>query len=44
MKHAPVGVFELIEDDGTTVQCELVLMRDWRTKLPNLLAAADTDI
>lgn len=28
---------ELIQDDGTTVECALVLMSEWKAKLPDLL-------
>ncbi len=29
-----VGELELVSQDGTTVECGLVLMKDWRTRLP----------
>jgi len=29
---------ELIQNTGEAVRCALVLMSDWRTKLPELLA------
>lgn len=32
---APVGEMELVVPDGTVVQCDLVLMAEWRTRLPN---------
>ncbi len=30
-----VGELELVIEDGTTVECDLVLMSNWRTQLPN---------
>lgn len=30
-----VGGLELVDDDGTDVTADLVLMKDWRTRLPN---------
>jgi len=33
----PAGELELISDNGTTLHCELILMSDWKTKLPKLL-------
>lgn len=36
----PAGMLELVQDDGTTVRCELILMSDWRAKLPALLVDA----
>jgi type III restriction enzyme len=30
-----VGELELLTDDGTTVECDLVLMSEWKTRLPN---------
>lgn len=30
-----VGELELVIEDGTTVECDLVLMSEWRTRLPN---------
>jgi type III restriction enzyme len=30
-----VGELELLTDDGTTVECDLVLMSEWKTQLPN---------
>ncbi len=36
IEHAPyVGGLELVVSDGTTVQCDLVLMQDWKVRLPN---------
>ncbi|MFO1422966.1 MAG: DEAD/DEAH box helicase family protein [Candidatus Competibacteraceae bacterium] len=36
IEHAPyVGGLELVVPDGTTVQCDLVLMQDWKVRLPN---------
>lgn len=34
----PAGELELIKNTGETVRCALVLMSDWRAKLPELLA------
>jgi type III restriction enzyme len=34
----PAGQLELVNNTGETVRCELVLMSDWHTKLPELLA------
>ena len=33
----PAGELELVTDNGQTVLCALILMSDWRTKLPELL-------
>lgn len=33
-----VGELELVVEDGTTVECDLVLMTDWKTRLPALLS------
>ena len=33
-QSARVGELELITQDGTTVECDLVLMPDWKTELP----------
>ncbi len=35
----PAGELELISDSGTTVHCELVLMSEWKTRLPKLLSS-----
>jgi type III restriction enzyme len=32
-----VGELELVVEDGTTVECDLVLMPEWKTRLPNFL-------
>jgi hypothetical protein len=29
-----VGELSLVNPDGTTVECDLVLMSEWKTKLP----------
>ena len=34
----PAGELELVVNDGVTVQCALILMSEWRTKLPQFLA------
>jgi len=31
-----IGKLELVIEDGTSVACELVLMPDWKTRLPCL--------
>lgn len=36
-KTVPAGSMELVQDDGTTVECALVLMSEWKAKLPALL-------
>ena len=37
IKHVErVGDLELVVADGTTLECDLVLMPEWRTKLPSL--------
>ena len=33
----PAGRLELITDNGQTVQCALILMTEWKTKLPDYL-------
>jgi len=30
-----VGEIELVVTDGSTVECDLVLMTEWKTRLPN---------
>lgn len=32
-----VGELELVVEDGTTVECDLVLMPEWKTRLPHFL-------
>ena len=34
----PAGELELVVNDGVTVQCALILMSEWKTKLPQFLA------
>ena len=34
----PAGELELVVNDGATVQCALILMSEWKTKLPQFLA------
>jgi len=36
--YTPAGELELVVNDGVTVQCALILMSEWRTKLPNFLS------
>ena len=33
----PAGELELIQNNGETVRCALILMSEWRTKLPSYL-------
>lgn len=35
----PAGELELVVNDGVTVQCALILMSEWKTKLPQFLRA-----
>jgi type III restriction enzyme len=36
IEHTPLlGELELVVPDGTTVQCDLILMPDWKVRLPN---------
>lgn len=38
MENAPrVGELELVVEDGTTVECDLVLMPEWKVRLPKLI-------
>ncbi len=34
-RSSRVGELELVVPDGTTVECDLVLMTEWKTRLPN---------
>jgi hypothetical protein len=36
--YTPAGELELV-NDGTTVEATLILMSEWKTKLPKLIAA-----
>lgn len=36
-KTLPAGSLELLKDNGETVECSLVLMSEWKVKLPELL-------
>ncbi|MEX4006756.1 DEAD/DEAH box helicase [Neoaquamicrobium sediminum] len=36
---APAGTLELVQDNGETVECTLILMSEWKTKLPGHLQA-----
>ena len=36
--HTSAGELELVIEDGQAVQCALVLMSEWKTKLPQYLA------
>ena len=38
----PAGELELVTKDGDTVQCALILMSEWKTKLPRLLSGGAT--
>jgi len=33
----PAGQLELVQNGGETVQCELMLMSEWKAKLPSYL-------
>ena len=33
----PVGELELVRNTGETVECELILMSEWKTRLPGLI-------
>ena len=35
--YTPAGELELVIEEGLTVQCALILMSEWKTKLPALL-------
>ena len=35
--YTPAGELELIQHDGDTVQCTLILMSEWQSKLPDYL-------
>lgn len=35
--YTPAGELELVMEKGVTVQCALILMSEWKTKLPDLL-------
>ena len=36
---ARVGEFDLVVPGGTEVECDLVMLKDWKTALPPLLSA-----
>lgn len=35
--NVPAGTLQLIQPDGATVECTLILMSDWKEKLPTHL-------
>ena len=35
--YTPAGQLELVQNNGETVQCTLILMSEWRVKLPEYL-------
>ena len=35
--YAPAGKLELVAENSQTVRCALILMSEWRTKLPGFL-------
>ena len=35
--YTPAGELELVAEDGQTVQCAIILMSEWKTKLPDFL-------
>ena len=37
--YTPAGQLELVQNNGGTVQCTLILMSEWRVKLPEYLMA-----
>ena len=37
--YTPAGQLELVQNNGETVQCTLILMSEWRVKLPEYLMA-----
>ena len=34
-RTVPVGMLSIVHSDSDTVECDLVLMNEWRTRLPN---------
>ncbi|MQX92077.1 type III restriction endonuclease subunit R [Sinorhizobium meliloti] len=36
-KTVPAGQLQLVQDDGATVECTLILMSEWKSKLPEYL-------
>lgn len=38
-RTVPAGTLDLIQEDGETVECRLLLMSEWRGELPDLLLA-----
>lgn len=40
----PVGRLELVDDQRTVVECEMVLMSEWRSKLPALIAQSRAEV
>lgn len=36
-KTVPAGQLHLVQDDGATVECTLILMSEWKSKLPEYL-------
>ena len=39
---APAGELELVKNTGETVHCELVLMSEWKTRLPTLIGPPES--
>ncbi len=40
-KTVPAGTLELLQPDGATVECTLILMSEWKAKLPEYLKGDD---
>lgn len=43
-KSVPAGTLELVQNGGETVECALILMSDWPTKLPDYLTPELMDL
>jgi type III restriction enzyme len=40
VEKAPrIGELELVVEDGTTIECDLVLMTEWKTRIPSFLTS-----
>ena len=40
--YTPAGTLELVQNNGETVQCTLILMSEWKAKLPGYLMTTRT--
>jgi type III restriction enzyme len=38
----PAGTLNLIKDNGETVECALILMSEWKAKLPGYIKESST--